>query len=95
MGMNMFRGFVVDIIMVGLFCYIISAFANPRMGNIFLAALFVGLIAFLGFPYTEHIWFDTFDLGANLFDALVSWGLVGLWLGWWYGRTPKVNVVVR
>jgi hypothetical protein len=92
MGMNIFRGLIVDILMVGLFCWILSNFANPRFSNVFLASLFTGLIAFLNFPYTIHIWYETFDLSASLIDALAGWGLAGLWLGWWYGRRPKVVV---
>jgi hypothetical protein len=95
MGMNIFRGLIIDIIMVGLFCWILSKFANPRFSNVFLSSLFVGLIAFLNFPYTVHIWYETFDISASLIDAIAGWGLAGLWLGWWYGHSTKVTVVVR
>jgi hypothetical protein len=95
MGMNIFRGIIVDIIMVGLFCWILSRFANPTFSKVFIASLLAGVIAFLNFPYTVHIWFETFDLGASLMDALIGWGLAGLWLGWWYSRTAKVDVTVR
>lgn len=91
MGMNMLRGLLVNILMVALFCWIISGFANPRFSNVFVAAILVGLISFIQFPYIEHIWFEIFDLSAHLVDAIVGWGLVGLWLGWWYGRRPVVT----
>ena len=95
MGMNIFRGLIVDIIMVGLFCWILSRFANLRFSNVFIASILTGLIVFLNVPYTTHIWFHTFDLGAFLIDSVVGWGLAGIWLGWWYGRTTKVNVTVK
>lgn len=95
MGMNIFRGLIVDIFMVGLFCWILSRFANPSFSNVFTASLLTGLIVFLNVPYTTHIWFDTFDLGAYLIDAVVGWGLAGIWLGWWYGRTTRVSVTVK
>ena len=95
MSMNIFRNLIVDILMVGMFCWILARFANPKFSNVFIASLLTGFIAFLNFPYTIHIWYESFDLGASLIDALVGWGLAGLWLGWWYGRTPKVNVTVR
>ena len=95
MGMNIFRGLLVDILMVGCFCWILSRFGNPRFSNVFIASLLAGFIVFLNVPYTVHIWFDTFDLGAYLIDSLAGWGQAGIWLGWWYGRTAKVSVTVK
>jgi len=45
----------------------------------------VGLIGYLTIPYLNSIWFETNSIG-HLIDAFVSWGLVGIWLGWWLPR---------
>lgn len=91
MGMNIFRGLIVDILMAGLFCWIISGFANARFSNVFVASLLVGIIAFINFPYTVHIWYETADVNASLIDSIAGWGLAGLWFGWWYGRRKVVK----
>lgn len=54
--------------------------------TIITSALVVGLIVFLNAPYTGAIWYESFDIWAYLADAIVSWGLVGLWLAWWMRR---------
>lgn len=81
MTMNMVRGFLIDIIMVGLLCWIIAKFHDRSYANIVMTALAVGLIVFFNVPYTNHIWFPSFDLNAYLIDAIVPWTLVGLVLG--------------
>jgi len=86
MGVNMVRNLVTNIIMVMLFCWIISGYTANNFTKTFLAAIFTGLIVFLHGSYTQHIWYETFDLGAHLTDYLVSWGLVGIWLGWLLNR---------
>ena len=97
MGMNMVRGLLVDIVAIALFCWIISRMDLPTMGKILTASIFTGLIVFFTAPYTAHIWYDSFDIMAHFMDAIVGWGLVGVWLGWWYGRkivraTPERRV---
>lgn len=89
MGMNMFRGLVVDILIVALFCWLVSKMPGARFHTILLASLATGFIVFLNVPYTMHIWYETFDLYADLADALVAWGLTGLWLGWWLTRQVR------
>jgi hypothetical protein len=86
MVMNMIRGLVVDIIAVALFCWILSKMNLPSYRTIVVASLFTGLIIFLIAHYTAHIWYQTFDIMAHFFDALVAWLACGLWLGWWYSR---------
>ena len=87
---NMVRALIVDIIMVWLFCWIISKLNAPRFGKIFIACLSTGLIVFFSSPYTISIWYKWFDIMAHFTDAIVSWGLCGLWLGWWLTRRPTI-----
>lgn len=89
MGSNIIRGLIVDMLIVGFFCAIISRMNSLNFTAILISSLFVGMIVFFNVPYTNHIWFRGFDLMAYFIDSLVSWGLVGIWLGWWYGRRPK------
>jgi len=86
MFVNVVKAFITDIIIVLFFCWILSGFTANSFGKTFLAALLAGLIIFLNANYIVHIWYETFDLEAYLTDYLVSWGLTGLWLGWWLNR---------
>jgi len=85
MGMNMFRGFAVDIVALLLLIWVLARIQNNNLMNCVQASVFIGLIAYLTIPYTNSIWFETGTMGY-LIDAIVSWGLVGLWLGWWLNR---------
>jgi hypothetical protein len=86
MGINMVRNLITNFIMVLFFCWIISGYTANSFGKTFIAALLTGLIIFLHGAYTIHIWYETFDLQAHLADYLVSWGLTGMWLGWWLNK---------
>src|SRR5215213_4732444 len=52
MVVNMIRGFVVDIVIVLLFCWIARRLNVQSFGAILTAALVTGLIVFLNAPYT-------------------------------------------
>lgn len=86
MVMNIVRGLLVNILLAWLLCWFLSKMNAPGFTTILLASLTAGLIAFLNGIYTMHIWFESFDLMNHLVDTIVSWGLVGLWLGWWWRR---------
>ena len=86
MASNMLRGIVINILMVGLLCWIISKLKDPTFGTILLTSIATGLIVFFNVPYTNHIWYESFDLSAYLIDAIVGWGLVGLVVGMVYRR---------
>jgi hypothetical protein len=94
MVMNMLRGFLVNLVILLLFCWLVSKMTAPSFGTIVTTALVVGFIAFLNEPYTGFIWYKTFDIWAYFLDAIVAWGLMGLWLGWWLrsGR-PQMSAV--
>lgn len=86
MYMNMGRSLVVDIFIIWLLCWLLAKIPSPSFSTIFLGTLGTGIIVFLNAPYTLHIWYGSFDLMAHFTDALVSWGVTGLWLGWWLRR---------
>jgi hypothetical protein len=83
MGMNMLRGFLVNVIILWLLCWLIGKMNEVTVVTVFLTSLIVGLIGFFNVTYTYHIWYQTKDLNAHLIDTLVSWGVTGLWLGLW------------
>ena len=86
MAPNMIRGLIVNMLIVAFFCAIISRMNALNFIAILISSLFVGMIVFFNVPYTNHIWFKGFDLMAYFIDCLVSWALVGIWLGWLYGK---------
>jgi hypothetical protein len=86
MGMNIVRGLIVDLLIVAFFCSILTRIHNLNFVSILIASLFTGMIVFLNVPYTNHIWFQSHDLLGYFVDLIVGWGLLGVWLGWYYGR---------
>jgi len=89
MGMNMIRGLLADIIMVIMACWILVKINSKSFGVYFISSLLIGLIAFINNPYTGHIWYPMHDINYLLLDAIVAWGLCGLWLGWYLGSRQK------
>lgn len=88
MTMPMIKGFLVNFFLVVTLIYLITRAGTPTSMRIFAAAVALGLFGFLWGIYTDHIWFQTPSetLYGHLIDALASWGLVGMWLGWWLNR---------
>ncbi len=86
MFINMTRNLLVNIFIVWLLCWLLTKIPSPSFGTVFIGTLGTGLIVFLNSPYTMHIWYGSFDLMAHFTDALVAWGVTGLWLGWWLRR---------
>ena len=86
MFMNMGRSLLVNIFIIGLLCWLLLKIPNASFGTVFIGTLGTGLITFLHGPYTMHIWYGSFDLMAHFTDALIAWGVAGIWLGWWLTR---------
>jgi len=95
MMMNMIRGFVINVIIMSLFISLLRRMNRPTFGQILSSAVMVGLIVFLNAPYTNYIWYQSYDIWAHLLDAVVSWGLAGAWLGWWMRRGENNMTAVR
>lgn len=82
MGMNMFRGFVINFLSVFLLCYFFLGDKNLDFKKVFTGSLIVGLISYMTIPYLNSIWFEG-DTIPDLIDAVVQWGICGLFLAWY------------
>lgn len=91
MNRNMIRGLLVNIVMVALLIWILNHFHQNNFSKTLIASILVGLIIFLNAPYTGHIWYQTPGIRADLTDAIVGWGLCGVWLGWWLNKSKTVS----
>lgn len=85
MTMNIIRGILVSIIAALLVCWVLMK-QTSSFGTTFISSLFIGVAGYLFIPYSGHIWYQTPGATTHLIDAIVSWGLCGLWLGWWLNR---------
>ncbi len=94
MGTNMILGVVINILTVWLLCWILAKMNAPTFTTILTASLFAGLIVFFNAAYSNHIWYQSFDIWAHFIDAIVSWGLCGLWLAWWFSRRQSNRIKV-
>jgi hypothetical protein len=86
MTTNMIKSLIGNIILVALLCWILMKFNSPGFLTILVGSLFTGIIGFINFPHTYHIWFQTSDMMAHATDTVVSFGALGIWLGWWLRR---------
>lgn len=85
MGSNMLRGMVIDLISAFLLVWVLMRFEKRDFMTCVLASLAIGFMAYLTIPYLNHVWLKTPSMGY-LIDAVVQWGLVGVFLGWWLNR---------
>jgi len=88
MIMPMITGFIVDIILVVLLISILTRGGLPGFTGIFTGAIAVGVFSFLWSHYMLRNWYNVpwSAIQGFLIDAIVAWGLCGLWLGWWLRR---------
>ena len=88
MVMPMIRGFLVDWFLVFTLIYILTRGGTPTRIRTLAGSVAIGLFTFLAGPYTMHVWYQTPSetYTGHLLDAFVTWGLAGIWLGWWLNR---------
>jgi hypothetical protein len=85
MGMNMFRGFVVNFVCLLLLTWLLLKIPDLDFKTTLLGTLAVGAIGYLSITYIHSIWYETNTFG-HIIDLIASWGLVGVWLGWFLNR---------
>ena len=87
------RSFAVDLVMLILIIFLLGRTTTLTFGNAWMCTLAIGFVAWLWYPYTQHVWFQTpieIVTGA-LMDWFVGYSLVGVWLGFWLPRTNKIR----
>ena len=85
MHSNLSRGFLVAFLAVLLLTWVLMKIGKSNFTEILLSCIAIGLTSYLTTSYAVGIWYQTITTG-DLIDAVVSWGLVGAWLGWWLNR---------
>ena len=85
MGMNLLRGFVIDFVAVWLLVWILLQFAELNFMKTILSSLAIGGIGYFTIVYLNSIWYEGSTLGY-IIDTIVTWGVVGVWLGWFLNR---------
>lgn len=85
MASNMIRGFLTNFLAALILCWLLMKFADLNMKDAVLASVGVGIIGYLTITYLGNVYFPR-NTWPDLLDAIVSWALVGAWLGWWLNR---------
>jgi hypothetical protein len=87
----MVRGFFVDLVIVLLLIFVLGRMTTMTFGSTWMGSLAVGFVAWLWYPYTENIWFQTpiEVLTGALMDWFIAFSILGLWLGFWLPRNTR------
>jgi hypothetical protein len=83
---NIIRALIACIVLAFFVCWVLMKNTNSGFLTTFISCILIGVAGYLFFPYSGVIWFKNPGAMTYLIDALVSWGLCGLWLGWWLNR---------
>jgi hypothetical protein len=88
MTMMMIRGFLVSFVLVLLLVIALSKGGMPGFSGFVTGSTAVGVLTFLWGPYMGHVWFDLpwHMIRGDMIDAVMAWGLCGVWLGWWMNK---------
>ena len=85
MGLNLFRGFVINFLSVFLLCLVLLGDNALSFKKVMTACLSIAAITYMLEPYLYSIWFQTNTI-PDLLDAAVQWTLAGLFLAWYLPR---------
>lgn len=83
MGGKILRGYLASILMAVTLMWILGRIPDATLSTCILTGIGIGLIGFLTFPYAGYTWYQVGAVWEDLIDAIMMWGLCGLWLGWW------------
>lgn len=88
MGISSLKAFLSDLVALILVGVVISGLARQKFGNVFVTTLCFGLVIFFAESYLTHVWYPKFDIWFFLLDSVAGWGIVALWMGWYFQKYP-------
>jgi Phr family secreted Rap phosphatase inhibitor len=86
MTMGMIRGILSAMISVFFVCWVLMKQSPTSFLTTFISCVLIGIAGYLFIPYAGHIWMQNYGTMQNLIDVFLSWGLCGIWLGWWLNK---------
>lgn len=89
MGMNILRGLLTNIILAFVLVSLLRRLSIKSIAGVLFVCISIAFIAFCIYPYPAYIWYETNGIWIELLDAVMAFGLAGLWLGWWLNRGKR------
>lgn len=97
MEMNMAKsvglGLLINIIIAWLVVYLIQSGNITGKNNILRTTMLIGFITIFTTTIMEWNWFSTpmHNMTGDILDQIIISLILGLWLGYYFSRKPKVN----
>lgn len=93
MTSQMLVGFLLDLVIAIITVWVVRRMRIHNIASIFFCCLAIGVIITCNTRLMDWNWWQQpmHHVSGDIIDLLVSWALLGLWLGLILGRKPKAQ----